>query len=82
MRLRRHTLTASSWAAHGALSILMPPHKLGSSSPNLPAFEAELATALTRADGSIGKLKIEFIRARHGHRGWDIYWPECSLRHL
>jgi hypothetical protein len=29
------------------------------SSPNLPAFEAELATALTRADGSTGKLKID-----------------------
>ena len=32
---------------------------IGSSSPNFPAFEAELATALTRADGSIGKLKID-----------------------
>ena len=32
---------------------------LGSSPPNLPEFEAELATLLTRADGSIGKLKID-----------------------
>jgi hypothetical protein len=32
---------------------------LGSSSPNLPAFEAELATLLSRPDGSIGKLKID-----------------------
>jgi hypothetical protein len=30
-----------------------------SSSPDLPAFEAELATAMIRSDGSIGKLKID-----------------------
>ena len=32
---------------------------IGFSDPNLPAFEAELATALARPDGSIGKLKID-----------------------
>ena len=32
---------------------------IDSPSPNMPAFEAELATALTRRDGSIGKLKID-----------------------
>jgi hypothetical protein len=32
---------------------------LGSLPPNLPLFEAELASALSRADGSIGKLKID-----------------------
>ncbi|MGD0631792.1 MAG: hypothetical protein ABR987_20870 [Terracidiphilus sp.] len=32
---------------------------IGFSSPNLPAFEAELTTALTRPDGSTGKLKID-----------------------
>jgi hypothetical protein len=32
---------------------------IDSSSPNMPAFEAKLATALTRPDGSIGKLKID-----------------------
>jgi hypothetical protein len=32
---------------------------IGFLSPNLSAFEAELATALTRPDGSIGKLKID-----------------------
>jgi|tagenome__1003787_1003787.scaffolds.fasta_scaffold20870611_1 hypothetical protein len=32
---------------------------IDSSSSDLPAFEAELATALIRSDGSIGKLKID-----------------------
>ena len=32
---------------------------IGTSAPNLPAFEAELSAALTRPDGSIGKLKID-----------------------
>jgi hypothetical protein len=32
---------------------------MGLASPNLSTFEGELATALTRPDGSIGKLKID-----------------------
>jgi hypothetical protein len=32
---------------------------IDSPSPKMPAFEAELATALTRPDGSIGTLKID-----------------------
>ena len=45
----------------------------GSSSPNLPAFEAELATVLSRPDGSIGKLKIDsFERGTVSEGGTSI----------
>ena len=54
---------------------------IGSPSPNLPAFEAELATALARSDGSIGKLKIDHSNG-YGHEGRESSWPDCPLRHL
>jgi hypothetical protein len=43
---------------------------IGLASPNLNAFEIELAAALTRPDGSVGKLKIDpFERGTVGEDG-------------
>jgi hypothetical protein len=54
-RYADHLLMGRSWTAFS----LDASASIGFSSPNLPAFEAELAMVLARSDGSIGKLKID-----------------------